>query len=416
MDGKRPVILDCDAGIDDALALLILSGSRKFDLRAVCASHGNASLDDSYRLISSICQKKGIECVPGAERAMIHSMPRVKEIRKGARSSSPQKFDYSAASGGKTAWELMYSTAKECGGELEIVVTGPMTDLATAVLEHPQIVDMIKCVWAACGTTGKGNITPKAEFNIWQDPHAAEVVLEAGFRHLVFCGMDACGSCEEDDEGISSLVSENEEMLGDISGELLENVLKRNGKTPLDAAVCAAVACDREMASVDSIYIICESQSVSDYGRLVADWNSRFAHRPNVELVCSVDPARFISVMERTMKGEPEEPEPDDGEEPLRPDVPEEEPEGSDSIGEGSGPEDAAETAGNEAPAEQDAGLGPDEDSETVEPDDRDGIPEVLRHAEDTAASDETVFFDLDDYDRKNGTAGDEPSGKGDDE
>ena len=80
----------------------------------------------------------------------------------------------------RIASRVIYETALEEKGELELLVIGPMTNIAIALLEYPELPSLIKHIWFMGGAAVGGNVNTTAEFNIWVDPEAAHVVMESG--------------------------------------------------------------------------------------------------------------------------------------------------------------------------------------------------------------------------------------------
>ncbi|MBR2807388.1 MAG: nucleoside hydrolase [Oscillospiraceae bacterium] len=303
MSDKRPIIIDCNSGIDNICAAKLLLGNPHFDIRGICVCHGNSSLDDSVKIIAEFFSGcTGVYA--GSAKGLVHSMPRAWQVNKTEKVVEDR--EYPAVTDTEPAWEFIYRNAVEAGGELELFVAGPLTDIATAVLKYPSVTEYIKCLWYLGGSVKGGNITPCADYNIWQDPHSAEIVFEAGFKKIVM--LD---SALIKDEGISigELAADKAGFSDFDMSAIRENTFRGYADTSA-SAVLACLMSDPESYKSAEMYVLCETQSSSNYGQLIIDWNGRFAHRPNAEIVTRIDAEKLLGDLESfyDQPAEPEEP------------------------------------------------------------------------------------------------------------
>lgn len=92
------------------------------------------------------------------------------------------------------AWDIIKEEAEKAGGELEIVTLGPLTNIAITFLRYPEIKPLIKRIVCMAGTGGTGNMNRYAEFNVWIDPEAADIVFKSGVP-VTMCGLDGNDFC-----------------------------------------------------------------------------------------------------------------------------------------------------------------------------------------------------------------------------
>lgn len=92
---------------------------------------------------------------------------------------------------------MLYQEAVRAGGELELVTLGPLTNVAIALKRHPDLAGLIKKITMMAGTAGQGNTNVYAEFNVWVDPHACDIVFRSGIP-IAMCGLDGNDSCRLD--------------------------------------------------------------------------------------------------------------------------------------------------------------------------------------------------------------------------
>lgn len=302
---KRPVIIDTDPGIDDAMAIMMMQASGRFDIKGITAVHGNVTLEHTADNALYLSELYNIDCpvALGARRALIVSFSNAKEIHGsnglgGFRYNRPQKSFYH-----KKAWELIYETALACEGELEIFAIGPLTNIAIAALKYPRLKELVKNVVIMGGAAHSGNVSPYAEFNIRQDPHAASVVLDFGFKNLTMVDLDCCYGAYLTDQQADRLL-----ILKSPIGPLFESIrffqrkslrelaeknagMKEfaNDKNVFCDAAAAAVMIEPDIAKFESYHVFCEAQSLLNFGQTVVDWSGRFNQKPNAALARSLD-------------------------------------------------------------------------------------------------------------------------------
>ena len=307
---KRPLIIDTDPGIDDATAIMMMQASSRFDIKGITTVHGNVPLEHTANNALYLSELYKIDCpvAVGAQRAMLVSLPKAQDIHGGNGLGGFLYRRPDRTFHHKRAWELIHDAAEACGGELEILALGPLTNIAIAVLKYPKLRRLIKNVVIMAGAAHAGNVSPYAEFNVWQDPQAASVVLDFGFKSLTMVDLDCCYTgylTTREADGMLTLKSpigplfESMRLFKRRSQQ--ERLSKHSasaefeeGKSIYCDAVAAAVITEPDIATVEPYYVFCETQSVLNFGQTVVDWNNRFNRRPNVKLARSVDRDRFV--------------------------------------------------------------------------------------------------------------------------
>jgi purine nucleosidase len=189
----RPIILDCDPGHDDAVALLLAHGSPEVELLAVTTVAGNQDLGRVTRNALAVARVAGLTGVPvaaGADRPIVRARDHAASIHGESGLDGPALPEPAQALDPRHAVDLIVETvlARE-PGTVTLVPTGPLTNIALAVLREPRIVDRVRQVVLMGGAYRTGNWSPVAEFNIRADPEAARVVLRAGWD-VVVVGLD----------------------------------------------------------------------------------------------------------------------------------------------------------------------------------------------------------------------------------
>ena len=181
------VAIDCDPGHDDALALLLAAGLPEIDLRAITTVSGNHSIERTTENALRICALGGIRDVPvaiGADRPLEREREAAQSIHgetglDGARLPVPDREPDS-----RSALELLCDVADE--GIFTLIATGPLTNIAKAL---PAVRGRVERIVLMGGSAIGGNWTPAAEFNIWCDPEAADIVFRSGLP-VEMIGLD----------------------------------------------------------------------------------------------------------------------------------------------------------------------------------------------------------------------------------
>lgn len=178
-----PIVIDCDPGHDDAVALLLAVGSEAVDLKAVTTTFGNCSVEDATRNAVQILTLAGTTDVPVARGAAgsLDGLSTLGNYVHGASGlDGPPMPEPGFEVTGGDAVELLRRVIESSDEKVTIAATGPITNVAQLLLTHPGVKDGIREVIFMGGSTERGNHTPTAEFNTYADPEALDVVLGSG--------------------------------------------------------------------------------------------------------------------------------------------------------------------------------------------------------------------------------------------
>lgn len=307
---KRPLIVDFDPGTDDAVCLMMLQGSGKFDILGLCPVHGNVpySLTSENALFLNRYYGINAPVLTGAKEALICRRERA-EMAHGNDGLGGFPHEKSGeVTDKKYAWEFVWEMANKYPGELEIIAVGPLTNIAIAVRLHPELVDLVKQIVIMGGGASGGNHSPWGEFNIWQDPHAAEICFKAGFKRFVVVDLDACRTGwlnEEEMNVLENLPAGNTIaplMKHQVESHRMfveqwtfpseeERELHRKCLGDCDG-VAAATLIDDSIAEMEDRYMFCECRGELTSGQTVIDWLG-FVAPANVKLVRRVDRDKY---------------------------------------------------------------------------------------------------------------------------
>jgi pyrimidine-specific ribonucleoside hydrolase len=178
-----PLIIDCDPGIDDMVALLVACASPEVELLGVTTVAGNVDVDSGTRNALSVLAAAGRADVPvarGCARPLVRPVRLVDEPAHTGGGLGGAPFPAPAAGPVEAhAVELLARLIRGSAQPVTLVAVGPLTNIAVLYALHPDLVTRLDRVVIMGGSTGRGNMTPAAEFNIWCDPEAAHRVLSA---------------------------------------------------------------------------------------------------------------------------------------------------------------------------------------------------------------------------------------------
>jgi inosine-uridine nucleoside N-ribohydrolase len=189
---KLPMLLDCDTGVDDAIAILLSRYLTTLELVAVTSVAGNVEIEKTTRNALSVLELAGMEDIPvyrGAAKPMMCEPVTAYYVhgQNGLGGLAVPKPKREAER--LPAWDAIYETAKRYAGELTIVAIGPLTNLGLALAKYKELPKLIKRIVLMGGAAVGGNVTPSAEFNIYVDPEAADMVFTCG-ADIAMCGLD----------------------------------------------------------------------------------------------------------------------------------------------------------------------------------------------------------------------------------
>lgn len=201
----QPVILDCDPGHDDAIALILALASPELKVLAVTTSAGNQTPDKTLNNALRILTLLGRDDIPvaaGAPKPLARELIIADNVHGESGLDGPKLPDPAFAPQAMTGIELMARCLRESPQPVTLVPTGPLTNIALLLAAHPELKPRIARIVLMGGAAGAGNWTPAAEFNIYVDPEAADMVFKSGIP-ITMCGLDVTHEAQVMDEDIA---------------------------------------------------------------------------------------------------------------------------------------------------------------------------------------------------------------------
>jgi purine nucleosidase len=186
------IILDCDPGIDDALAIAFAHGHPNLNLKGITTVAGNVGLARTTQnalAVSEFIGAKGTPVTAGCAAPLVRPALDARHVHgeSGLGGAVLPEPVQEPADG--HAIDYIIDTVGAAPGEITLVGTGPLTNIALAVRKEPRLTQWVKNFVIMGGSSGRGNVTPAAEYNIWADPEAAAAVFSAGWTVTVL-GLD----------------------------------------------------------------------------------------------------------------------------------------------------------------------------------------------------------------------------------
>ena len=189
---KIPIIFDCDPGHDDAVAMLIALASDAVEIKAITTAQGNQTVEkttENALKILELCHRTEIPVAVGLRKPLLREQIVAGDVHGKSGMDGPQLPEPVTKPSPLGALEMMEKVICESPVPVTIVATGPFTNVAAFLLAYPQLKSKIHCISVMGGGVYEGNRTSLAEFNIWNDPEAAQIVMTSGIP-VILSGLD----------------------------------------------------------------------------------------------------------------------------------------------------------------------------------------------------------------------------------
>lgn len=300
---RQPIVLDCDPGHDDALAILLAAAAPSLQLVAITTVAGNQSLDKTTLNARRICSVAGIHDVPiaaGCDGPLARGRIASPEIHGESGLDGPAFATPTVGLDPRHAVDVILEASHAREG-LVLVATGPLTNVATALDRDPSLVQRLQRVVLMGGAIGLGNVTPAAEFNIGADAEAARVVFESGLP-ITMVPLETTHRALATAEVIERIAA-LDFPLAHVCVELLEffaETYRRVFDFPAPAVhdPCAlAWLIDPGVVPTRRMRVDIETRAEFSYGRTVCDVHGVTGRAPNAEVGVDLNVDRFWDLM-----------------------------------------------------------------------------------------------------------------------
>lgn len=307
MTNLIPIWIDTDTGVDDAVALLCALKLDKLAIRGISSVAGNVEHAKTFkncRNVLAYVGREDIKVYPGAIKPMCVELDDASEVHGKDGLGGVVIPDSPAEKETMHAWDAIYEAAKKEGGKLQIVAVGPLTNIANAIISHPDLKGMVKRILIMGGAAVGGNATMAAEFNIYADPHSAETVMQSGIPVVMF-GLDVTVDAYlngKDIQDIRDFNTKISKFFTDVAQSNLNFYIKNYKREIL----CIHDACPLIYLQYPEIFtgqkagVYVETQSRLCFGKTVTDiWSDTKFKTRETMVILGVDREKFAS----TLKG-----------------------------------------------------------------------------------------------------------------
>jgi purine nucleosidase len=301
----EPVIIDCDPGQDDAVALLLaLASPEELEVLAVTAVSGNVPLELTSLNARKIVELAGWSDVPvyaGCDRPLIRSPVTAEHVhgRTGIDGSDlPEPATELAP--GHAVDAIVETLRAHPAGTVTLCAVGPLTNIAMALRMAPEIAERMKRIVLMGGAAGRGNVTPSAEFNIYADPHAADVVFRSGVP-IVMHGLDVTHQALVTSERLAAIAALDTPVSRAVAGMLDfygGRSRQRGGEgAPLHDPCAVAYLLDPGLFRGRESHVAVETAGEHTVGRTVVDRSGRGDEASNATVIDEVDADGFFALL-----------------------------------------------------------------------------------------------------------------------
>ncbi len=307
----QPIVIDCDPGQDDALALLLALGSpAELDVLAVTTVAGNAPLALTEKNARKVLELAGRSDVPvhaGCARPLVRRSVNADYVHGATGLDGyPLPEPRTPLANGHAVDAIIEVLRARPAGTITLCPTGPLSNVAMAMVKAPEIVPRLREIVLMGGAIGLGNVTPAAEFNIFVDPQAADVVFRAGVP-IVMCGLDLTHQAVVTPERLAAIRALGTEVSAAVTG-LLEfyNIYDQTQRgrpgAPLHDPCVIAYLLRPELFKGRDCHVAIETQSELTMGRTVVDWQghgrlNRGPEPANAKVLSELDADGFFALL-----------------------------------------------------------------------------------------------------------------------
>ena len=302
------IIIDCDPGHDDAIAILLAAHHPAISLQAITTVAGNQSVEKTTRNALKVCSLANIRDVPvarGMERPLVRPPRFSPEIHGESGLDGPDVPEPDIEPVEVNGVDLIIDLLMNSNGDITLVPTGPLTNIAMAMSREPAIIPRIKAISLMGGAIGVGNKTPSAEFNIWADPEAAAIVFASG-RPITVSTLEVTHQALATPEVLDRLRSAHRPV-----ATFAADLLSFFGSTyravfgfpdpPVHDPCAVAAVIDPDILRAHYMHVEIETQSELTAGRTVCDVYAVTGKLPNARVGYGLDVPRFWNMVIDTL-------------------------------------------------------------------------------------------------------------------
>jgi inosine-uridine nucleoside N-ribohydrolase len=297
------IILDCDPGHDDAIALLLALASPELQLLGVTTVSGNQTLEKTTANAIRVLDHVGRGEIPvaaGAPRPLVRERRVAGDVHGQSGLDGPDLPAPSRRPEPGHAIDWIASTVAANPRPITLVATGPLTNIALFMARYPELETRLERIVLMGGAIAEGNTTPAAEFNIWADPEAAHRVFQSGLD-LTMVGLDVTHQALMTPVHIERLSGAG--RAGSLVADLYSFYARFHRRqydwdgAPVHDAVAMAHVIDATLLSTKHCGVIVDTGPELSRGRTYVDLWGRAGWKPNCHVAVAIDSERFLELL-----------------------------------------------------------------------------------------------------------------------
>ena len=300
----RKIIIDCDPGHDDAMAILLAHGNPEIELCAITTVAGNQTLEKTTlnaRRVCSVANVTGVPVAAGCDRPLLRPLVTAPETHGESGLDGPRFADPATPLADAHAVDLIIDLVMGSPGEITLVPIGPLTNIAIALRKQPRLATAVREVVLMGGAHTRGNATPAAEFNIFVDPEAAAIVFGAGWP-ITMIGLDLTHQALATPEVIgrigalgTPLAATTVELMRFFAGTY--KAMSGFDSPPIHDPCAVARIIDPSLVECVATHVTVETHGATTSGMTSVDFENRFGRGPNALVATRLDFDGFWDLM-----------------------------------------------------------------------------------------------------------------------
>lgn len=301
---RKNIIIDCDPGIDDAIAILLAAANDdKLNILGITTVTGNQSIEkvttNALKLVSFL--SRDIKVAKGADTPLIREKRVVESVHGKTGMGNYELPEPSSKIASENAVEFLKNTLLSSNEKITLVTIGPLTNIALLFKVYPEVKEKIDEIVIMGGAISGGNVTPTAEFNIWADPEAAKIVFASGVR-IVMNGLDVTHSAGLYRDDVNELLK-SKGRVSNMCGEILSfyfngDHVKNGTFTPIHDACAIMYLLHPELYSYKYMPVDVDCSFSLNRGMTVGDNREWIKYdESNPKVLMDIDTVKFRELL-----------------------------------------------------------------------------------------------------------------------
>ncbi len=300
---STPVVIDCDPGHDDAIALMLALASPELDVLGVTTVAGNTTVDKTTRNALAVLELIGRPEIPvamGSDVPLRRDLVTAEHVHGATGLDGPRIDEPTTSSHRLGSVPFLAEVLGNADTPVTLIPVGPLTNIAMLLTGHPELIDNIERIVLMGGSIGLGNVTPAAEFNIYVDPEAAAIVFGSPVE-VTMIGLDVTHQARLDRTHAEILRSAGTagQFVADLLDFFLPNYERRMGfdGAPIHDALAVASVVDSRLVDTEFAAVEIDTSDGPSVGRTLVDRYRVTGRAPNARVGIAVDGERFAQLV-----------------------------------------------------------------------------------------------------------------------